>query len=193
MFVGVAFFADFRFFSPEGPNWATVFAVAQVAILLRLRALPGALPNGWRIWTTVVHHGVQASPTFCGFSREAKRISGGPRRKKRTQKTTNQTMSAGKKKKKKKNGETRQTIPSQFLCSKVQAICRGKTREVSSSQEGPVIPLHVLKQIGVLLINGWGSKLNSRGYAGVGPCFRLPGFHFGTGFLSHSQMPPPPV
>ena len=24
--------------------------------------------------------------------------------------------------------------------------------------------------------------------AGFGPCFHLPGFHFGTGFLSHSQM-----
>ena len=26
------------------------------------------------------------------------------------------------------------------------------------------------------------------GYAGVGPCFHLPGFHFATGFLSHSQV-----
>ena len=24
--------------------------------------------------------------------------------------------------------------------------------------------------------------------AGFGPCFHLPGFHFGTGFLSHSQV-----
>ena len=37
---------------------------------------------------------------------------------------------------------------------------------------------------------GCGSKLNRRGYAGCGPCFYLPGFHFGTGFLSHSRMPP---
>ena len=29
---------------------------------------------------------------------------------------------------------------------------------------------------------GCGSKLNRRGYAGVGPCFHLPGFHFGAGF-----------
>ena len=36
--------------------------------------------------------------------------------------------------------------------------------------------------------NGRGSKLNRRGYAGFGPCFHLPGFHFGRGFLSHSQM-----
>ena len=35
---------------------------------------------------------------------------------------------------------------------------------------------------------GCGSKLNKRGYAGFGPCFHLPGFHFGTGFLSHSHM-----
>ena len=24
--------------------------------------------------------------------------------------------------------------------------------------------------------------------AGFGPCFHLPGFHFGTGFLSHGQL-----
>ena len=35
---------------------------------------------------------------------------------------------------------------------------------------------------------GCGSKLNRRGYAGVGPCFHLPGFHFGTGCLSHSHI-----
>ena len=39
-----------------------------------------------------------------------------------------------------------------------------------------------------VLPNGCGSKLNRRGYAGFGSCFHLPGFHFGTGFLSHSQM-----
>ena len=32
---------------------------------------------------------------------------------------------------------------------------------------------------------GCGSKSNSRGYAGFGPCFHLPGFHFGTSFWSH--------
>ena len=32
------------------------------------------------------------------------------------------------------------------------------------------------------------SKLNRRGYTGFGLCFHLPGFHFGTSFLSHSQM-----
>ena len=37
---------------------------------------------------------------------------------------------------------------------------------------------------------GCGSKLNRRGYAGFGPCFHLPGIHFGTGFLSHSQLVP---
>ena len=32
-----------------------------------------------------------------------------------------------------------------------------------------------------------GSKLSRKGYAGFGPCFHLPGFHFGTVFfLSHS-------
>ena len=31
--------------------------------------------------------------------------------------------------------------------------------------------------------SGCGSKLNSRGYAGFGPCFHLPGFHFGYVFL----------
>ena len=34
---------------------------------------------------------------------------------------------------------------------------------------------------------GCGSKLTRRGYAGFGPCFHLPGFHFGTGFLSHGH------
>ena len=41
--------------------------------------------------------------------------------------------------------------------------------------------------------SGCGSKLNRRGYAGFGPCFHLPGFHFGTGFLSHSQVNSPKV
>ena len=32
-------------------------------------------------------------------------------------------------------------------------------------------------------------KMNQEGQtAGSGPCFHLPGFHFGTGFLSHSHM-----
>ena len=34
---------------------------------------------------------------------------------------------------------------------------------------------------------GCGSKLNRRGCAGFGPCFHFPGFHLGTGFLSHSH------
>ena len=38
---------------------------------------------------------------------------------------------------------------------------------------------------------GCGSKFNRRGYADFGPCFHLPGFHFGTGFLSHSHMREP--
>ena len=32
------------------------------------------------------------------------------------------------------------------------------------------------------------AKLNSRGYAGVGPCFHLPGFQFGIGFLRNSHF-----
>ena len=39
-----------------------------------------------------------------------------------------------------------------------------------------------------ICLYGRGSKLTGRGYAGFGPCFHLPGFHFGTGFLSHSHM-----
>ena len=35
---------------------------------------------------------------------------------------------------------------------------------------------------------GCGSKLNTGGYAGVGPYFHLPGFHFGTVFLSQSHV-----
>ena len=35
---------------------------------------------------------------------------------------------------------------------------------------------------------GCGSKLTRRGYASFGSCFHLPGFHFGTGFLSHTHM-----
>ena len=37
-------------------------------------------------------------------------------------------------------------------------------------------------------VYGCGSKLNRTGYAGFGLCFHLPGFHFGTGFLSHSHI-----
>ena len=37
-------------------------------------------------------------------------------------------------------------------------------------------------------INGCGSKLNRRGYAGFGPCFHFPGFHFGTVFFSISPI-----
>ena len=36
--------------------------------------------------------------------------------------------------------------------------------------------------------NGCGSKLNRRGKAGFGPCFHLPGFHFGADFLSDCRM-----
>ena len=36
--------------------------------------------------------------------------------------------------------------------------------------------------------SGCGSKLNRRGYAGFGACFHFPGFHFGTGLLSHSHI-----
>ena len=38
--------------------------------------------------------------------------------------------------------------------------------------------------LGMIVSFGCGSKLKTRGYAGFGPCFHLPGFHFGTGFLS---------
>ena len=34
---------------------------------------------------------------------------------------------------------------------------------------------------------GCGSKFNRRGYAGVGPCFHLPEFHFGTGFCATGE------
>ena len=44
------------------------------------------------------------------------------------------------------------------------------------------IPLGLCSMLG----DGCGSKLNRD--AGFGPCFHLPEFHFGTGFLSHSQM-----
>ena len=46
----------------------------------------------------------------------------------------------------------------------------------------------VLVAVGDTVIHGCGSKLNRRGYAGIGPCFHLPGFRFGTGFLSPSHM-----
>ena len=39
-----------------------------------------------------------------------------------------------------------------------------------------------------MLQHGCGSQLNRRSYAGCGPCFHLPGFHFGTGFFSHSHV-----
>ena len=44
------------------------------------------------------------------------------------------------------------------------------------------------KQVQGKMSNGCGSKFNRRGYAGFGPCVHLPGFHFGTGSLSHSQI-----
>ena len=34
----------------------------------------------------------------------------------------------------------------------------------------------------------WLIFFHRRGYTGVGPCFHLSGFHFGTGLLSHSHM-----
>ena len=37
---------------------------------------------------------------------------------------------------------------------------------------------------------GCGSKLDRKGYAGFGPCFHLPGQHFGAGFWSHSHLGP---
>ena len=49
--------------------------------------------------------------------------------------------------------------------------------------------VHVAPGPASLWVLGCGSKLNDRrGYAGFGPCFHLPGFHFGTGFLSHSHL-----
>ena len=44
-----------------------------------------------------------------------------------------------------------------------------------------VVVVMYIKQLG--WIYGCGSKLNERGCAGFGPCFHLPGFHFGTGFF----------
>ena len=35
---------------------------------------------------------------------------------------------------------------------------------------------------------GYGSKLHHQGTAGFGPCFHLPGFHFGNLFLTHSPV-----
>ena len=43
------------------------------------------------------------------------------------------------------------------------------------------------KPKGTSPIYGCGVKSNRRGYAGFGPRFHLPGFQFGTGFLSHSH------
>ena len=40
-------------------------------------------------------------------------------------------------------------------------------------------PPTLLVQLACLQTNGCGSKLNRRGYAGVGPCVHLPGFQFG--------------
>ena len=34
---------------------------------------------------------------------------------------------------------------------------------------------------------GYGSKLSHQGTAGFGPCFHLPGFHFGYLFLNHNS------
>ena len=36
-------------------------------------------------------------------------------------------------------------------------------------------------------LNGCGSEINRRGNAGFGPCFHLPGFHFGYLFVTYSQ------
>ena len=45
-----------------------------------------------------------------------------------------------------------------------------------------------LEQVTYKGLHGCGSKFNRRVYAGFGPCFHLPEFHFGTGFLSHTHM-----
>ena len=37
-------------------------------------------------------------------------------------------------------------------------------------------------------LNRYGSKLNQQGTAGFGPCFRLPGFHFGYICLTHRHV-----
>ena len=41
---------------------------------------------------------------------------------------------------------------------------------------------HCAAATGHAIANGRGSNLHRRGYAGFGPCFHLPGFHFGSGF-----------
>ena len=50
---------------------------------------------------------------------------------------------------------------------------------------------HGLRRTGVYVgvVSTWyGSKLNQQGTAGFGPCFYLPGFHFGYIFLTHSHV-----
>ena len=67
-------------------------------------------------------------------------------------------------------GLLRSIRPIFFRGCRLQHLGCGSHREVGSDSDG------------------CGSKLNRRGYAGFGPCFHLPGFHFGTGFLSHRQI-----
>ena len=49
---------------------------------------------------------------------------------------------------------------------------------------------HTLGELNVSNAGKWvWLKIKQEGQtAGFGPCFHLPGFHFGTGFVSHSQM-----
>ena len=52
----------------------------------------------------------------------------------------------------------------------------------------PTLPIDSVESCPLWYLFGCGSKINRRGYAGFGPCFHLPGFHFGAGFLSHGHL-----
>ena len=52
----------------------------------------------------------------------------------------------------------------------------------------PGLPIIVACVEGLGLFPVAKAKLSRRGYAGVGPCVHLPGFHFGAGSLSHSGL-----
>ena len=73
-------------------------------------------------------------------------------------------------------GEVRHLIYLNSIC----LVCPGG---VGPSRMGGILRTQNLKLIWVWL------KIKQEGQtAGVGPCFHLPGFHFGTGFLSHSHI-----
>ena len=64
-----------------------------------------------------------------------------------------------------------------------EAIKSRKNEYVNMTNSGPQVQPDAVGPS-----HGYGSKLNHQGTAGFGPCFHVPGFHFGHLFLTHSHI-----